>query len=206
MKHLSENLVNTRAYSQIANEYHNKTKNVEMEQEQEQFLKMIPKNGTILDVMCGTGRDSNIMESKGYQVTGVDDVEEMLDISKQEVPKVKFIKQDARKLQLGKTYDGVWCNLGIFMFPKEEIPQVLKNISKHMNQGSALYINFKTGTGQKAAEDPKYKITLFESYFKPEEFKELLKPYFSITKERITTQNNNNYLSRDFVNLFCTKK
>jgi len=63
---------------------------------------------TILEVACGTGRLMAILESEGYNVTGVDLSGEMLALAR---PRVKgaLIQGDMRELDFSGEFDAVLC-------------------------------------------------------------------------------------------------
>lgn len=59
-------------YNENAMEYAESTKNLEMEHLYDIYLKDFPVKGKILDVGCGSGRDSLNFKNKGYAVTAID--------------------------------------------------------------------------------------------------------------------------------------
>ena len=171
----SAQLINLEAYDSIATKYHELTKDLDMKWQQRMFLDMIPENASILDAMSGPSRDVKEFVLKGYQTSAVDKSQPMLDIIQQEVPLVKVFNQDITKLDLKDTYDGIWCNAGIFMLEKKLIPKALEKISQHLKKGGALYINCKLGDKTEGSYyDKRYGVQRFETYFQNDELKELL--------------------------------
>lgn len=71
------------------------------------LLKNIPANSRIFDLCCGTGQISKQLWKKGYQVTGLDGSEAMLDYARQNAPKGEFILGDARYFDFQPTFDAV---------------------------------------------------------------------------------------------------
>jgi len=67
------------------------------------------KSIKILDIGCGTGRHSIELAKRGYNVTGIDLSECMLERAiekaKESKVKVEFIKADARDLKFEKEFD-----------------------------------------------------------------------------------------------------
>nr|WP_285891262.1 class I SAM-dependent methyltransferase [Paenibacillus pasadenensis] len=47
------------------------------------MLNQLPGNGEVLDVGCGAGRIAIYLEGKGYQVTGTDVSEQLLNVAKE---------------------------------------------------------------------------------------------------------------------------
>ncbi|MEB3219799.1 MAG: class I SAM-dependent methyltransferase [Nostocales cyanobacterium 94392] len=71
------------------------------------LLPFIPQGTHILDLGCGTGQLAQYLKSKGYQVTGIDISEGMLNYARENAPGVEFILTDARFFDLPFTFDGV---------------------------------------------------------------------------------------------------
>lgn len=63
------------------------------------FLNNIPKNGAILDLVCGSGRDSRAFIDRGYKVTAVDGFKELAKSAS------KVIGQEVLVSSIGKEYD-----------------------------------------------------------------------------------------------------
>ena len=64
-------------YNQNAEEYFNNTVNVSMQELYDQFEAYLKPGDKILDLGCGSGRDSRYFLSKGYDVFSVDGSKEM---------------------------------------------------------------------------------------------------------------------------------
>jgi SAM-dependent methyltransferase len=64
--------------------------------------------GRLLDVACGTGRHAAEFASLGWDVTGVDISDELLERARSNVPGARFVRQDMRELDLpGETFDAI---------------------------------------------------------------------------------------------------
>jgi ubiquinone/menaquinone biosynthesis C-methylase UbiE len=62
-------------------------------------LHLIHKNNTVLDVGCGTGQFASCFAQLGYETTGIDISEEMLNVARQKSQNnIAYIKRDARSL------------------------------------------------------------------------------------------------------------
>ena len=64
-------------YNKYAAKIYEDTVDVDMSQVMEEFLKELDEGDTILDLGCGSGRDSLTMYDMGYDVTPLDASEEM---------------------------------------------------------------------------------------------------------------------------------
>ena len=59
-------------YNKYAAKIYEDTVDVDMSQVMEEFLKELDEGDTILDLGCGSGRDSLTMYDMGYDVTPLD--------------------------------------------------------------------------------------------------------------------------------------
>lgn len=126
------------------------------------------KNGSLLDVACGDGRNSIFLLEKGFKVTGIDFSSRALERLenfavrknlKVSVKQVDLTKQDALK-DLG-VFDNIVINH--YRLSLDNI----KNLGKHMAEGGILFV---CGFGHKHKVDSKIKE---EDLIKPEDFESL---------------------------------
>ena len=69
-------------YNNSAKDYIQDTVDANITELNSFFVKYIPPGGSILDLGCGSGRDSKVYISEGYQVTAVDGSEEFCKLGK----------------------------------------------------------------------------------------------------------------------------
>lgn len=72
------------------------------------LLPQISPNAELLDVCCGTGHLVQNLIERGYQLTGIDGSEQMLNYARKNAPQGKFILADARTFELPPTFDAVF--------------------------------------------------------------------------------------------------
>jgi SAM-dependent methyltransferase len=72
------------------------------------LLPRLEKGAYLLDLCCGTGQLVQSLINQGYQVTGVDGSEEMLNYARQNAPSGKFVLADARAFELPPVFDAVF--------------------------------------------------------------------------------------------------
>jgi len=106
---------------------------------------------TLLDIGCGTGRHILQFGGTGWQLTGADISEEMLDIARSRanaagIP-VEFAKQDMRTLDLGRHFDVVTCLFAAFsyMTTNQDVQSALTAMRKHLLPGGLLVMDFWHG-------------------------------------------------------------
>jgi len=154
------------------------------------FIKLLPKNGKVLEIGCAGGRDSKKFSQKGFKVTGIDLVDIFLKEAEKNVPDAKFIKMDLRKLKFPKNYfNAIWANAVLLHIKKKNILKVLKGFYKVLKFGGKLYISVKRGKGKtykkdKLSSDEKRLFVYFfkgeiEEYVKKAGFKIIFSQIFS---------------------------
>ncbi|EHR79004.1 methyltransferase [Thermococcus litoralis DSM 5473] len=112
------------------------------------LLRVMKKKGKVLDLACGVGGFSFLLEDHGFEVVGVDIDEEMIkkaiEYAKEKNSKVKFIVGDARKLPFeGETFDYVLFlgNTTVHFSPKE-LSEVFKEVKRVLKKDGLFLINF----------------------------------------------------------------
>jgi SAM-dependent methyltransferase len=96
------------------------------------MLEIVPANGNILDLCCGTGQLAMRLNKLGYKVTGVDISPDMIRLARKNAPEVDFIISDIREYNSIKKYDGV---LSVFdslnhILDIEGLERVFCNVNK----------------------------------------------------------------------------
>ncbi len=108
-----------RSYGIFAEFYDSLTENVEYQKRGEYFNSIIErfggKKGVLLDLACGTGSLSEVFDSFGYDVIGIDNSADMLCIAmNKKIEKgnnIQYVCQDMRKLDLYGNIDVTICAL-----------------------------------------------------------------------------------------------
>lgn len=98
-------------------------------------FKDVPRDMTIMDLPCGTGRFAEVLLEEGFKVTGVDISPAMLHVAKRKVERFgdKFESRvaDVRELakQEQKRYDVALCARVLMHFPLEEQIAFLRSVA-----------------------------------------------------------------------------
>lgn len=131
-------------YNKAAKDYIQDTVNADVVELNNFFLKYIPDGGSILDLGCGSGRDSKRYIEKGYVVTAVDGSEEFCKLASnyigQDVLCMKF-----EELDFENKFDGVWACASVLHVPLKDQTIILKKISKALKSGGYFFACYKYG-------------------------------------------------------------
>ena len=131
-------------YNQNAEEYFNNTVNVSMQELYDQFEAYLKPGHKILDLGCGSGRDSRYFLSKGYDVVSVDGSKEMCRLAE------KYIGRDVRnitfaELDYNNEFDAVWASASLLHISKNNLPEILRKIYCALMSHGIIYSSWKYG-------------------------------------------------------------
>ena len=108
------------------------------------FLKNVPDGGTILDLGCGSGRDTKAFLDAGCRVNATDGSAEICREAS------VFTGIDVRCLDFfdipdNESYDGIWACASVLHVEKSRIPDLIRKLYKNLNRNGVLYLSFKYG-------------------------------------------------------------
>ena len=105
------------------------------------------EEGLLLDLGCGTGKLTQLMAQKGYDMIGVDNSFEMLDIAKEHSDEgVLYLLQDMREFELYGTVRGVYsaCDSVNYILEEEELRQVFALVNNYLDPGGIFVFDFNS--------------------------------------------------------------
>ena len=155
-------------YDKSAESYLDKVCNTYPDSDLLSFINSIKSGGTVLDLGCGPGNSSAMMQGAGLNVQASDCSQKMVDIAKNKF-NVDAIKAEFKELSEIDLYDGVWANFSLLHAPRSEMLSNLKKINRSLKKKGYLHIGLKIGNGEK-------RDTLGRqyTYYQPKELKSLL--------------------------------
>ena len=132
-------------YDRNALSFSESTLSVDMKEVEDIFLSYLGKGGKILDLGCGSGRDSIYFQSKGYDVTPADGSMEICRIAEKNtgIPVRHMLFQD---IDYVNEFDGVWACSSLLHSKKEDLRGIFSLIHNALNENGIFYSSFKFGT------------------------------------------------------------
>lgn len=141
-------------YGDFAFFYDSFTENVEYKKRAEYIYSLLTENnvgkGILLDLACGTGSLSFLLEEKGFDVIGVDASEEMLSVAQEKKCEkgsdIIFLLQKMENLDLFGTIDAAVCTLDSINHISSEqgVKKALRNVALFMNDGGIFIFDVNT--------------------------------------------------------------
>lgn len=120
----------------------------------------------ILEIGCGTGRLASKFHQAGYDYTGFDLSESMLQIARQRTPSVSFIQGDMTRLNFENAFDGVLITGRTlsYIIHNKDLISTFKGILKALVPKGVLIFDFIDAHSFFKALDPQQVITHQASY------------------------------------------
>ena len=110
------------------------------------YTRLDSKKGALLDLGCGSGEAfSRLFIERGWQVTGVDFSEQMLQLANRYVPEMKTIHADITQIEFSQDqFDAIVAIYSLFHVPRKDHSQLFKNIYYWLNSGGKALFTYAT--------------------------------------------------------------
>ena len=108
------------------------------------------KEGLVLELGCGTGSMTEILAGKGYDMIGVDNSEEMLEIAIEKRERsghdILYLLQDMREFELYGTVRAVVsvCDSVNYVTEEEELIEVFRLVNNYLDPKGVFIFDFNT--------------------------------------------------------------
>lgn len=188
-------------YSKKAQEFTNDTQNVVFTELQDKFLKYLEPNAKILDLGCGSGRDSKYFIDKGYSVVALDGCKELCEIATQHIGQ-NVIYSTFEDFETEEKFDGIWACASLLHLQIEKLSFIIEKYANKLNRNGCFYLSFKYGnfTGIKNGR--------FFTHLTEETFKQVIANIenLKITSLSITEDVREGRENEKWLNVFLNKK
>lgn len=138
--------------------------------------------GLVLDLGCGTGSMTEELASYGYDMIGVDNSEEMLEIAMNKKEKsghdILYLLQDMRQFELYGTVKAIVsvCDCINYITEEDELEQIFRLVNNYLDPGGIFIFDFNTEYKYKEilrdetiAEEREECSFIWENYYDVEE-------------------------------------
>ena len=118
---------------------------IDFTQKQTHFLSKLISGSHILDLGCGSGRDTKYFLEQGYRVTAADGSIELCKAAGKYtgIPIRHMLFQELNETDI---YDGIWACSSILHLPLPELNDVFHRMAAALKERGVIYTSFKYGT------------------------------------------------------------
>ena len=134
-----------RYYDSNAQSFAADTIGADMSSIQDAFLSLLHSGARILDLGCGTGRDSRYFLSRGFDVTACDGSARMCEIASANtgLEARHLLFED---LDYVDEFDGIWACSSLLHVPSTGLKDIFRLVHKALKSNGVFYCSFKYGT------------------------------------------------------------
>lgn len=142
------------AYTSFARVYDTFMDNIPYEEWSEYLTGLLKEygvqDGLVLDLGCGTGNMTELLANKGYDMIGVDNAEEMLEIAMEKRMEsgndILYLQQDMREFELYGTVRAVVsiCDSMNYITEEEDLLEVFQLVNNYLDPEGIFIFDFNT--------------------------------------------------------------
>ena len=147
-------------YDENAVEFACQTLSIDMHDLYELFINQLPQRDTqcILDVGCGSGRDSNYFAKQGYEVTAIDASAELIQWAEQHhmSSRITWVHLDFSSIEKQaweNKFTGIWACASLLHVPFLELPFIINSLLETLADEGVMYLSFKYGKVERVDEE-----------------------------------------------------
>ncbi|MCT4592794.1 MAG: class I SAM-dependent methyltransferase [Anaeromicrobium sp.] len=155
-------------YNENAESFVENTLNADMANLYDRFEKYFIKDNSILDLGCGSGRDSLYFKNQGYIVTALDYSEKLAKSASKLIGQEVLVK-DMREISYVSKFHGIWACASVLHINRIDINMVMKNCARALKDEGVFYLSFKYGDREEM------KNGRYFNFYNEESFRQLIK-------------------------------
>ncbi len=174
------------AYSSFAAVYDTFMDNIPYEEWAEYLISLLKEyqvnDGLVLDMGCGTGSMTELLAEAGYDMIGIDNSQEMLEIAMEKRAKsgydILYLLQDMREFELYGTVKAIVsiCDSVNYITEEEDLEEVFRLVNNYLDPKGVFIFDFNTVYkykeilgDQTIAEDREDCSFIWDNYYYEEE-------------------------------------
>lgn len=131
-------------YDMNANEYSDSTIAVDMSELYSAFLKHLPPESNILDVGCGSGRDSKYFLSLGFNVTPIEPSKQLAVLA-EEFTGLCIQNTLVQDINYSDEFTGIWACASLLHIAFSEMHHALTVLYKALKTNGIIFMSLKKG-------------------------------------------------------------
>lgn len=143
-----ENGRSIKYYNENAIDYIQGTLNSDMSNCYKIFLNYLKQGQKILDLGCGSGRDSKAFTELGFNVISIDGSQAICREASKIIGK-EVICSRFEDIMYENEFDGIWASASLLHVKRETLPKILKILAKALKKNGYLYASFKYGNSER---------------------------------------------------------
>jgi SAM-dependent methyltransferase len=114
------------------------------------FVALVSPGGLVLDVGCGPGLDTAVLQTHHLNAIGLDFSHEMMRVGRDDHGiQVPFAQADMRRLPFAGQIDGIWACASLLHLERDDVLPTLLEFHRVLRPGGILYLSLKLGSGEK---------------------------------------------------------
>lgn len=174
------------AYTSFASVYDTFMDNIPYEEWADYLIGLLKEygisDGLVADLGCGTGNMTELLASAGYDMIGIDNAEEMLEIAMEKREKsgtdILYLLQDMREFELYGTVRAIVsiCDSINYITEEEDLLEVFRLVNNYLDPKGIFVFDFNTVYkyqevmgNQTIAEDREDCSFIWDNYYYEEE-------------------------------------
>lgn len=139
----------------------------------DRFRGLVPQDGSILDIGCGSGEPiAQYFIEAGHDLTGVDSSSAMIGMCRNRFPEQTFVVADMRTLARDRRFDGVLAWDSFFHLKQDDQRRMFPVFQRHAASKAPLMFN--SGPREGVSVGTLYGDPLFHASLDPAEYRALL--------------------------------
>lgn len=188
-------------YNKNAQDFIERTVYADVSLLQNEFIHNIKKGGLILDLGCGSGRDSKFFLNRGYKVVMVDGSIRMCKYASHHTGQ-NVICETFQEYTPDTQFDGIWACASLLHFPSVDIIALINKYAQYLVTDGCFFLSFKEGTFSGMREE-RYFTDLTKDTFMTLMSKI---PNLTLQRQYTTSDSRKGRKSEKWLNLFLRKK
>lgn len=144
IEQFKSNLSIQQFYQTNANDYAKETLSIDLSALYQRFMEHIPEKSHLLDLGCGSGRDSDFFLKHHFEVTALDGCAALAKLA-EDLIRHPVLVQRFQDIEFDDVFDGVWACASLLHCPKYEMIDVLQRVKQALKISGIFYASFKSG-------------------------------------------------------------